>query len=136
MIKKISFSLAVLLIIASIAFAQSKSLSYAEVADNLNLSEKTSLFVETYWEEVKGQEVYWIGEVVDVKGGRGKAVVYIADKSRSLYKGYNIILTTYDVKSAGKLELKQSVKFKGLLSKYKGNKDRPIIVYLDQVEFN
>lgn len=63
-------------------------------------------------------------------------VVYIVDKSRSLYKGYNIILTTYDVKAAGKLELGQSVKFKGLLNKYKGKKGRPIIVYLDQVEFN
>ncbi|MBN1625025.1 MAG: hypothetical protein JW944_00760 [Deltaproteobacteria bacterium] len=135
MIKRISFFLAAVLIIASVTLAQSNSLSFTEVADNLNLNKKTSLYVKTYWQGIVGQEVYWIGKVVNVKGGKGKAVVYIADSNRTLYKGYNIVLETYDMESAAMLEVGQSAKFKGLLSDYKGKQGHPIIVYLNQVEF-
>lgn len=136
MIKKISLLVAAVLIIASITFAQSNSLSFTEVADNLNLTKKTSLYVKTYWQGIMGQEVYWIGKVVNVKGGKGKAVVYIADNNRTLYKGYNIVLETFDMESAAQLEIGQTAKFKGLLSDYKGKKGNPVIVYLNQVEFN
>ena len=135
MIKRISFSLAAVLILVSIAFAANQ-LSFSEVADNLNLTKKTSLYVKTYWQEIMGQEVYWKGKVVDVKGGKGKADVYIADKDKSLYKGYNIVLETFDMEGAGKLEIGQTLKFRGLLSNYKGKQGHPIIIYLNQVEFN
>ena len=135
MIKRISFSLAAVLILVSIAFAANQ-LSFSEVADNLNLTKKTSLYVKTYWQEITGQEVYWIGKVVDVKGGKGKADVYIADKDKSLYKGYNIVLETFDMEGAGKLEIGQTLKFRGLLSNYKRKQGHPIIIYLNQVEFN
>ena len=135
MIKRISFSLAAVLILVSIAFAANQ-LSFSEVADNLNLTKKTSLYVKTYWQEIMGQEVYWIGKVVDVKGGKGKADVYIADKDKSLYKGYNIVLETFDMEGAGKLEIGQTLKFKGLLSDYKGKQGHPVIIYLNQVELH
>jgi hypothetical protein len=37
---------------------------------------------------------------------------------------------------AGKLEIGQTLKFKGILSDYKAKKGNPVIVYLNQVEFN
>ncbi len=135
MIKRISFSLALVLTLVSIAFAANQ-LSFSEVADNLNLTKKTSLYVKTYWQEIMGQEVYWIGKVVNVKGGKGKADVFIADKDRALYKGYNIVLETFDMEGAGKLEIGQTLKFKGLLSNYKGKQGHPVIIYLNQVEFH
>lgn len=135
MIKKISLSLALVLILASIAFAANQ-LSFKEVADNLNLTKKTSLYVKTYWQEIMGQEVYWIGKVVNVKGGKGKADIFIADKDKPLYKGYNIVLETFDLEGAGKLEIGQSLKFKGLLSDYKGKQGHPVIIYLNQVELH
>jgi hypothetical protein len=135
MTKKISFSLALVLILVSIAFAANQ-LSFSEVADNLNTAKKTALYVKTYWQGITGQEVYWIGKVVDVKGGKGKADVFIADKDKPLYKGYNIVLETFDMERAGKLEIGQTLKFKGILSDYKAKKGNPVIVYLNQVEFN
>jgi hypothetical protein len=135
MIKRISFSMVLVLILVSIAFAANQ-LSFSEVADNLNLSKKTSLYVKTYWQEIMGQEVYWIGKVVNVKGGKGKAEVLIADKDKPLYKGYNIVLETFDIEGAGKLEIGQTLKFKGLLSNYKGKQGNPVIIYLNQVELH
>jgi hypothetical protein len=135
MIKKISFLFAGVLILASVAFAANQ-LSFSEVADNLNASKKTALYIKTYWQEITGQEVYWIGKVADVKGGKGKADVFVADNGKPLYKGYNIVLETFDMERAGKLEIGQTIKFKGILSDYKAKKGNPVIVYLNQVEFN
>jgi|WetSurSiteA1Bulk_404760.scaffolds.fasta_scaffold105662_1 hypothetical protein len=136
MIKKISFlAAAITMILVSIVFAQNNSLSFGEVVDNLNLAKNTSLAVETYWLEIKGAEVTWSGEVVDVKGGKGKAKISIANKNRSTYKGYNIVLETFDMEGAAKLKIGQDVRFNGLISDYKGKKGNPIIVYLNSVEF-
>jgi hypothetical protein len=136
MIKKISLlAAAITMILVSIVFAQNNSLSFGEVVDNLNLAKNTSLAVETYWLEIKGAEVTWSGEVVDVKGGKGKAKISIANKNRSTYKGYNIVLETFDMEGAAKLKIGQDVRFNGLISDYKGKKGNPIIVYLNSVEF-
>jgi len=135
MIKKISFLFAGVLILASTAFAANQ-LSFSDVADNLNAAKKTDLYVKTYWQEITGQEVYWIGKVVNVKGGKGKADVFIADKDKPLYKGYNIVIETFDMEGAGKLEIGQTLKFKGVLSNYKAKRGNPVIVYLTQGEFN
>lgn len=137
MVKKISFlSASIMMILVSIVFAQSNSLTFEEVTDNLNLVKNTSLAVDTYWMGIKGEEVSWTGKVVDVKGGRGKAQVTIANKNRAVYKGYNIVLETFDMESAAKLKIGQDIKFKGYLSDYKGKKGNPIVVYLNSVEFN
>jgi len=135
MIKKISFLFAGVLILASTAFAANQ-LSFSDVADNLNAAKKTDLYVKTYWQEITGQEVYWIGKVVNVKGGKGKADVFIADKDKPLYKGYNIVIETFDMEGAGKLEIGQTLKFKGVLNNYKAKRGNPVIVYLTQGEFN
>ena len=135
MVKKINFLFTVVLVLASVAFAANQ-LSFSEVADNLNAAKKTALYIKTYWQGITGQEVYWIGKVVNVKGGKGKADIFIADSEKPLYKGYNIVLETYDMEGAGKLEIGQTLKFKGVLSDYKAKQGHPVIVYLSQGEFN
>jgi hypothetical protein len=135
MIKKISFLLSAVLIFVSVAFAANQ-LSFKEVADNLNTAKKTELYVKTYWQGIMGQEVYWIGKVANVKGGKGKADVFIADSDKPLYKGYNIVVETFDMEGAGKLEIGQRLKFKGVLNDYKAKRGNPVVVYLTQGEFN
>jgi hypothetical protein len=135
MIKKICFSFAVtMMIFASTVFAQGKSLAFTEVVDNLNLAKNTSLAVKSYWQEIMGQEVSWSGKVVNVKGGRGKAEISVANKGRTTYKGFNIVLETFDMDTAAKLDIGQNIKFSGLLSSYKGKKGNPVIIYLKSVE--
>jgi hypothetical protein len=135
MIKKICFSFTVIMmILAATVFAQSKTLTFTEVVDNLNLAKNTSLAVKSYWQEIMGQEVSWSGKVVNVKGGRGKAEIFVANKGRTTYKGFNIVLETFDMETAAKLDIGQNIKFSGLLSSYKGKKGNPIVIYLKSVE--
>ncbi len=108
---------------------------FMEVVGHMDLTKNTSLHTDTYWNSMLGTTVSWNGIVKDVKGGRGKAVVYVANKSKRLYKGYNIVLTTFDKEGASKLGLNKTVKFSGQLTKCKNKKGRPIIIYLNNVEF-
>lgn len=113
--------------------AQKKeSLSFTEVVDNLDLTKKTSLYVKEYWTKIKGEEVFWSGVVQNVKGGRGKAEVFIANKSRKTYKGYNIILISYEMETASALEIGQNVTFSGYLHNYKGRKGNAIVIILNE----
>lgn len=81
-----------------------------------------------------GQEVTWTGKVVNVVGGKAKADIYVANKDRTIYKGYNVVLETYDLQGASKLDIGKNIKFKGVLSDYKGRKGRPIVIYLNSGE--
>jgi len=108
---------------------------FEEVVGHMDLTKKTSLHTETYWNNNLGSTVTWSGSVYDVKGGRGKAVVYVANKAKPLYKGYNIVLTSFDMEAASNLEINQRISFSGQLQKCKNKKGRPIIIYLNNVEF-
>jgi hypothetical protein len=135
MIKKTSLILAVtLILVSSIVLAGDKSLTFGNVVDSLNLSKKTALAVKTFWQEINGQEVSWSGKVVDVKGRRDGAQICVANDERSTYKGYNIVLETYDKEAAAKLDIGDSVRFTGVLSDYKGKKGNPIVIYLNSVQ--
>ena len=114
--------------------AQSNAtLSFVDVVDNLDLTKHTSLAVKNYWKQIKGAEVTWKGKVQNVKGGRGKAQILVANKERKTYNGYNIVLVTYNLDAAQDLELNQEISFTGLIYDYKGRKGNSIIVYLDEV---
>jgi hypothetical protein len=102
--------------------------------DKLNQIKETALAVKANWQEMMGQEVTWTGKVVNVKGGRGKADIFIFNKDRSSYKGYNIVLETFDMEAAANLKIGQKIKFKGILIDYKGKKGNPVIIYLNSVE--
>jgi len=109
----------VLTIISFVAMAD-QDLSYQTVNDNLDLRNNTKLHVKEYWKSVQNQQVTWSGEVFDVQEGHGSRVkILIADKSRPLYKGYNIVITTTDVSKAANVKKGQRIKFNGTLSDHK-----------------
>jgi hypothetical protein len=99
--------------------------------DNLDQRKNTKLHTQEYWKSVKGQEVTWSGEIHDVDGGSSKAKIYVIDKSRPLYKGYNIVVITGDVTKAITLKKGQRIKFKGLLSDY-DQKDAGAVVEIKE----
>lgn len=124
--KRILFSLLVGITL-SLPSVAAQNVAYGELVDNLDLRKNTKLHVTEYWKTVRGSEVTWSGEVVDVKGGSSKVKLYVADKSRPLYKGYNIIVTSSDASKAANLKKGQRVRFKGVLDDYSAKKPGAVI---------
>lgn len=109
--------------------APAAGVSFGQVVDGVNASKKTKLQAQEFWKSVKGQEVSWSGAVVEVKGNSRKATLYLADKSRPLYKGFNIIVVTLDAEKAAAARKGQVVRFRGLLHKYSA-KNPGAVIYL------
>ncbi|MBU0730627.1 MAG: hypothetical protein KKE17_14985 [Proteobacteria bacterium] len=112
----------------------SDTLDYVEVLDNLSLSKQTSLHVEMYWQKIRDSQVTWKGVVQNVKGGRGKAEIYVANPDAMTYKGYNLILISYDLEAAAGLKVGDSISFSGRLQKYTGKKGRPVVITLIEAQ--
>ncbi len=106
-------------------------LGFNHVYDNLSARNNTTLHVKEYWKEIKGTEVTWAGEAVDVDGGSSKAKIYVADKSRPTYKGYNIIFVTHDIPKAANVKKGQKIRFKGILKDY-DQKDAGVVIELSE----
>lgn len=124
------------LLIGNGLFAQKKnSLKFVHVVDKLELGKNTSLAAKQYWLSIKGEKVSWKGVVKDVKGGRGKAAVYINKEVKPSYKGFNVLLSTYDLEKAAQLKIGQTVKFSGYLNRYKAHRNHVVVIYLRDVEF-
>lgn len=104
-----------------------ENVSFPQLIDHLDERKNTKLHAKEYWSNIKGKEAIWSGEVVDVDGGKSKAKVYIADKSRPTFKGYNIVLVTHDVAKAANLKKGQKIRFKGLLDDYDSKEGGAII---------
>jgi hypothetical protein len=132
--KRVMLSVTALFVFTALLLAQNQSLSFTQVVDKLDLSKKTSLAAKNFWTKVVGTEVTWSGKVDNVKGGRGKAQILVGNDARRLYKGYNIVLTTFDVDRAATLEIGQKIRFSGYLNKYKSRKGRAVIIYLTDVQ--
>ena len=111
-------------------------LGFGQVVDNLDLSKNTSLHVKEYWKKVVGESVTWTARVHDVAGGRGKAKILAVNKARKSYKGYNLVLVTYDVSKAADLHIGDGIRFTGELYKYKSRRGRAVILYLNNVELH
>ncbi len=129
----ITFCLTFLLLAGTSALAG--SLTFKEVTSQLDLQKKTSLHVKSYWNKVRGETVTWSAKVHDVKGGRGKAQVFAVEPSGRKYKGFNLVLITFDMDAAADLQINDKIKFTGELYKYKGHRGSPVILYLNNVEF-
>ncbi len=114
--------------------AKRKGLSFGYVYDNLDLKKNTKLYTREFWKEVEGKEVVWKGIVFDVRGGRGKAKVYVVNKKRAPVKGYNIILVIYDISNAAKLKKGQKIRFRGYLHNYKSGKRGGVVIILRDAE--
>lgn len=105
-----------------------------EFVSHLDLTKNTTLHVEHFWEHHKGKSYTWTAKVVDVKGGRGKAEIHAADDTVKLYKGFNLILVTFQRTDAAALKVGQQIRFRGQVYNYKGRRGNPIIVYMNNVE--
>ncbi len=132
--KRVMLTVTTLLVFAGLVLAQTQPFSFTQVVDKLDLSKKTSLAAKNFWTKVVGTEVTWSGKVENVKGGRGKAQILVGNDARRLYKGYNIVLTTFDIDGAASLEIGQKIRFKGYLNKYKSRRGRAVIIYLTDVQ--
>ncbi len=133
--------LTVLVLIVGLGFAANAEdrgpLTVAGFAASVDTNKKTSLFVKQYWSDVKGQEVAWSGKVKDVKGGRGKAEIFVANKNWKTHNGYNLVLVTRDVPGAARLEIDQHIRFTGKLNKYKASRSGQLtLIYLKEVELH
>jgi hypothetical protein len=77
------------------------------------------LHVREYWKSIQDQQVSWSGDAYDVQGGKKSRVkIFIADKSRPVYKGYNIVVTSHDIAKAANIKKGQRVRFTGTLTGY------------------
>lgn len=101
--------------------------SFIQVFDNLDVRRNTKLHVQEFWKSVQGQEVTWSGDVFDVKAGSSKVKLYVVDRSRPNYKGFNIIVSTQDVAKAATLNKGSRVRFKGSLDSYSLKRDGAVI---------
>jgi len=110
------------------------AMTYNQFCDNLDLAKSTSLHVRDFWTKSVGKEFTWKGEVVNVVGGRGKNELYINNKSRINYKGYNIILVTTDTAKAATLKKGEDITFTGNVYNYKAKANSLVIVYLRDVK--
>ena len=100
---------------------------FAQVFDGVDENKNTKLAAKQFWKDVKGKEVNWGGVVRDVKGDETKAKIYVADNSRPLHDGYNIIVYTHDSQKAAKLKKGQQIRFKGMLDDFDGKKSGAIL---------
>ena len=105
--------------------------SFGTVVDHLDLRENTKLHSQEYFKGVKGQSVTWSGEVVDVKGGRNRARIFVADRSRQLFRGYNITLVTHDLGRAAKIRKGQHLRFTGRLHSYNAKSGGAVVDLAD-----
>ncbi|KPK49327.1 MAG: hypothetical protein AMS22_13840 [Thiotrichales bacterium SG8_50] len=89
--------------------------TYASLVDQLNPNKNTKLQLKEIWKKYKGEEVTWSGTVVEVKGGRKSATIYLSDTSRKSYNKYNITVSVNDKERAAKLNRGQKIRVKGAL---------------------
>lgn len=115
-----------------IAAVAQQNLSFTTVVDNLDLRKNTKLHVREYWKSIQDQQVSWSGEAYDVQGGaKSRVKIYVADKSRPLYKGYNIVVTSNDVEKAANIKKGQWVRFTGTLHDYNARRAGAVIEIVD-----
>jgi len=114
--------------VAGLSPAYAAGPTFAQVVDGVDGKKHTKAATKENWSKVKGQEVSWSGVVQDVVTKRkGKAVIYVADKSRPLYKGYNIKVETTELDKATKLKKGQTLRFKGNLDGYSSKNPGAVI---------
>ncbi len=109
--------------------------AFRDFADNLDLTKNTKLAVQEHWKKVRGQEVSFVGKLVNVKGGWGKAELHVACPNRMIHKGLNAILVTPHRDAASNLKLGENIRFKGNVYNYKPYPTGLVILYVNNVEF-
>jgi hypothetical protein len=115
---------------APTADVNTRPAGFGEFVERVDCKTNTKLASKSNWALLKGVQVSWSGEVADVKASRGRAEVYIANRQKPLYRGYNIILVTYNLEKAALLKKGQSVKFSGLPERYSCRPGVPTVITL------
>lgn len=103
---------------------------FAAFATMLSSTKNTKIGAQANWESLKIHVVNWKATVVDVKGGRHAADVYLAAPNAPLYRGYNIILDNMDLGKASLLKKGQVVLVQGTPAKYTYRSGNPVVVTL------
>ena len=98
-------------------WAAAASYEFGTVIDNLDRRKVTKLHAQEYCKDARGADVSWSGKVYDVKGGRTRAKVLVANTSRPVYRGYNIVAITDDLDSAATVRKGQQVRVKGQIGR-------------------
>lgn len=129
--RKIALILTLLLGAGAVADSMAAGVTFGQVVDGVDTSKNTKLSSKEYWSKVRDQEVTWAGEVYEVQGGKSRAKVYVADRSRPLYKGFNIVLVVNDLSRATKLRKGQHIRFKGRLDDFKSKRAGAVIELSD-----
>jgi hypothetical protein len=122
--QRILFGVATLLLVE---LASAGGITFADVVDNLDRSVHTAMNIKEYWKGVEGKEVTWSGQVHDVESGKSQVRILVIDKSRPLYKGYNIRVITEDFSKASSLKKGQQIRFKGVLDGFHSKDDGAVI---------
>lgn len=123
----------VLLLATPAAFAAP---AFGQVVDGVDGNKNTKLAAKENWKKFKGQEVSWSGVVLNVDTkGKDKIVVYVADKSRPLYKGYNIKVYSSDIGKAANFKKGQTIRFKGIIDDF-DSKNPGAVIELKDSTFN
>jgi hypothetical protein len=124
---------AAFLVVAGLSPALAAGPSLGQVVDGVDGRKNTKLATKENWKKFKGQEVSWSGVVHDVDSkGSDEAKIYVADKSRPLYKGYNITLITREIGKASNLKRGQTIRFKGTIDGF-DSKDSGAVIELKEV---
>lgn len=126
--------IAIVFTFAALGAAAAAELGFGQVVDNLDLQKNTKLHVREYWEGVRGRVLSSSGTVVDVKGGRGRAQVIVANTSRRLVRGHNIVLVMDDEQRAAKLRKGQQIRFRGALHDYRSARHGGVVLTLSNAE--
>jgi hypothetical protein len=131
--KKTILAMLGVMLLGAGGYVAAAGLSLGQVVDAVDGAKNTKAAAKANWANFKGQEVSWAGTVVNVDGKPGKYRVFVADRSRPLYDGYNIRCLTSEEKAEG-MKRGQQVRFKGTL--YKFNPKSPgAVIDLKDVQF-
>ncbi len=107
-------------------------LTMADVIKGVEPLNNTELAIKDFWNRSKGLKVTWEGVVVEVEGGRNKAEIQFACYEFQTYRGYNVVVTTFDQGAAAKLKKGTKVSFTAVLNNYKAKRGNPVIIYLSE----
>lgn len=128
-----SLMCAAAMILAAGTPALAESLTVVQVIDGLNPEGKTKSEIREQWGKYKKQKISWSGTVHDIDTPRDEAKIYIADKSRPLYEGFNIYIVTKNQDRAKKLKRGDVVHFTGLIDDYHVH-GRIVVVKISRAE--
>ena len=87
----------------------------ADIIKAIDPNGNTELAVKDFWNRTKGTKVNWEGVVLEVEGGRSKAEILFACYEFQTYRGYNVVVSTFDQSGAAKLKKGSKASFTGVL---------------------